>query len=212
MRQMQSTMTLSSIIALFSAMVILAAIPSVSVLAVTARSATFGFTHGVFTSMGIVTGDIIFILIAIGGLSLLAAKLGSLFFLIKYLGAAYLIFLGIGLCRSKPKDVESGTIAQSSLWSSFLTGLLITLADQKATLFYLGFFPAFLDMTKITLVDTGIIMAIAIVAVGGVKLAYALVADRARLLMRSRLTKRLNFLAGLVMIAVGIFLLFKRSV
>jgi threonine/homoserine/homoserine lactone efflux protein len=211
-RLMKSTMPLDNVIALLSTMAILAAIPSVSVLAVTTRSATFGFIHGVFTSIGIVTGDIIFILIAIGGLSLLAAKLGSLFFLIKYFGAAYLIFLGIGLCRSKPKDVESGTIAQSSLWSSFLTGLLITLADQKATLFYLGFFPAFLDMAKITFVDMGMIIAIAIVAVGGVKLGYALIADRARLLMRSSLSKRLNFLAGLFMIAVGIFLLFKRSV
>jgi threonine/homoserine/homoserine lactone efflux protein len=202
-------MTFSNIIALFSSMAILAAIPSVSVLAVTTRSATFGFLHGVFTSIGIVTGDIIFILIAIGGLSLLAAKMGSLFFLIKYLGAAYLIFLGVGLCRSKSQDVESGTIAQSSLWSSFLTGLLITLADQKATLFYLGFFPAFVDMTKITLIDTGIIMAIAIVAVGGVKVVYALIADRARLLIRSNFTRRLNVLAGVVMIGVGLFLFLK---
>jgi threonine/homoserine/homoserine lactone efflux protein len=202
-------MTRSGILALFSSMAIFATIPSVSVLAVTTRSTTFGFLHGVFTSIGIVTGDIIFILIAIGGLSLLAAKTGSLFFLIKYLGAAYLIFLGVRLCRSKSKDVESGMIAQSSLWSSFLTGLLITLADQKATLFYLGFFPAFVDMTKITLIDTGIIIAIAIVAVGGVKVVYALIADRSRLLIRTNFARRLNLFAGVVMIGVGLFLLFK---
>lgn len=95
---MQSSMTFSNGLALFSAMAILASIPSVSVLAVSTRSATFGLIHGVFTTMGIVTGDIIFILIAIGGLSLLAAKMGSLFILIKYCGAAYLIFLGIKLC------------------------------------------------------------------------------------------------------------------
>jgi threonine/homoserine/homoserine lactone efflux protein len=202
-------MTFSNIIALFGSMAILAAIPSVSVLAVTTRSATFGFLHGVFTSIGIVTGDIIFILIEIGSLSLLAAKMGGLFFLTKYLGAAYLIFLGMGLCRSKSQDVESGTIVQSSLWSSLLTGLFITLADQKATLFYLGFFPAFVDMTKITLIDTGIIIAIAIVAVGGVKVVYALIADRARLLIRTNFARRLNLLAGVVMIGVGLFLLFK---
>jgi threonine/homoserine/homoserine lactone efflux protein len=203
-------MGVSSVLALFGAMVVLAAIPSVSVLAVVTRSTMFGFTHGLFTSIGIVVGDIIFILIAIGGLSLLAAKMGSFFFLIKYLGAAYLIFLGVGLCRSPPQAMESETIAQSSLWSSFLTGLLITLADQKATLFYLGFFPAFLDMAKITFVDAAIIIAIAIVAVGGVKLVYALIASRARLFVRSHLTKRLNLLAGGIMIAVGIFLVFKQ--
>jgi threonine/homoserine/homoserine lactone efflux protein len=190
-------------------MVVLAAIPSVSVLAVSTRSATFGLWHGLFTSIGIVTGDIIFILIAIGGLSLLAAKIGSLLILIKYFGAAYLIFLGIGLCRVKPKDIESEVIAQSSLWSSFLTGLFITLADQKATLFYLGFFPAFLDVTKISFIDTGIIIAITIVAVGGVKLIYALIASRARLVIRTSVSKRLNLLAGCVIIAVGIFLVVK---
>jgi threonine/homoserine/homoserine lactone efflux protein len=210
-------MTFSSIVALFSAMAVLAAIPSVSVLAVFTRSATFGLMHGIFTSLGIITGDIIFILIAIGGLSLLAAKMGSLFILIKYLGAAYLIFSGIKLCRVKSEDMKSETrssrypqgVASSSLGSSFLTGLFITLADQKATLFYLGFFPAFLDMSKISFMDTGIIIAIAIVAVGGVKLVYALIASRSRVLMRSSLSQRLNFLAGCVMTAVGIFLVFK---
>jgi threonine/homoserine/homoserine lactone efflux protein len=199
----------SSIVALFSAMAVLAAIPSVSVLAVFTRSATFGLMHGIFISLGIVAGDIIFILIAIGGLSLLAAKMGGLFVLIKYFGAAYLIFSGIRLCHTKPQDVKSEAIAHSSLGSSFLTGLLITLADQKATLFYLGFFPAFLDVTQISWMDTGMIVAIAIVAVGGVKLIYALIASQSRVLIRSNLTQRLNLLAGYVMIAVGIFLVFK---
>jgi threonine/homoserine/homoserine lactone efflux protein len=204
-------MSVNSVLALLVAMAVLAAIPSVSVLAVMTRSVTFGLIHGLFTGMGIVTGDIIFILVAIGGLSLLV-KTGSLFFLIKYLGAAYLIFLGFRLCRSRPQEMEIGKIRQSSLWSSYLTGLLITLADQKATLFYFGFFPAFLDMSKITYLDIVIIIAITVIAVGGVKLIYALMADRLRLLLRPHLAHRLNLLAGGVMIAVGLFLLFKQSV
>jgi threonine/homoserine/homoserine lactone efflux protein len=83
-------MTFSSIVALFSAMVVLASIPSVSVLAVSTRSATYGFIHGVFTTIGIVLGDIIFIIIAIWGLSFLAETMGSLFVLIKYLGVLIL--------------------------------------------------------------------------------------------------------------------------
>lgn len=58
---MQSSMTLSTIGALFCAMTVLAAIPSISVLAVSTRSTAFGFIHGVFTTLGIVVGDIIFI-------------------------------------------------------------------------------------------------------------------------------------------------------
>ena len=54
----------------------LAIIPSVSVLAVTARSAAFGFTHGVLTALGIVVADILFILVAVYGLALVAELMG----------------------------------------------------------------------------------------------------------------------------------------
>jgi threonine/homoserine/homoserine lactone efflux protein len=206
---MQTSMTFSSIVALFSAMIILAAIPSVSVLAVSTRAATSGFIHGVFTTIGIVLGDIVFIMIAIWGLSLFAQTIESLFFLIKYLGGAYLIWLGISLFRSKSKDVEKGKVVKSSLMSSFLTGLSITLGDQKATLFYLGFFPAFLDLSKISYIDTIIIIAITIVSVGGVKLGYAFMANKARLLISAKIRKGINIAAGSVMTAVGVFLIVK---
>ena len=90
-------MTLGSIATLFGAMVILAFVPSVSVLAVTTRSAASGFIHGVFTTAGIVVGDVFFIILAIFGLLVLAEAMGSLFVLINYLGGAYLIWLGIVL-------------------------------------------------------------------------------------------------------------------
>lgn len=208
---MQTSMTLSSIVALFSAMVVLAAIPSVSVLAVSTRSATSGFIHGVFTAIGIVLGDIIFIVIAIWGLSFLAETMGNLFVLIKYIGGAYLIFLGIGLCRLKARNVETEEVVKSSLLSSFLTGLFITLGDQKATLFYLGFFPAFVDLSQVTFLDTGIIIAIATAAVGGVKLGYAFMANKARLMISSQIARGLNITAGCVMIAVGVFLIIKND-
>ncbi|MDK3159263.1 LysE family translocator [Kamptonema cortianum] len=202
-------MTLSSAIALFGAMVILALVPSISVLAVSTRSATFGFLQGAFTTLGVVCGDIVFILIAIWGLSFLAEKMGNLFFLIRYLGGAYLILLGIGLYRSKPEKVETQIIGKSSWLASFLTGLSITLADQKATLFYLGFFPAFLDLSQITPLDTAIVIAIAATAVGGVKLSYAFMANKARVLMSANIRKGLNQAAGCITLAVGVFLLVK---
>ncbi len=201
-------MTINSIVALFGAMIVLAAVPSVSVLAVSTRSATAGLIHGVFTTLGIVVGDIIFILIAIWGLTFLAETMGGLFVLIQYLGGAYLIWLGVRLWRSTSKPMQTD-VKTTSLLSSFLTGLLITLGDQKATLFYLGFFPAFLDISNISYWDTGIIVAITIVAVGGVKLVYALLADRARLLISSNMTNRMNTVAGCIMVAVGVFLISK---
>jgi threonine/homoserine/homoserine lactone efflux protein len=191
-------------------MTVLAIVPSVSVMAVTARAAAFGFTHGLFTALGIVFADILFILIAVYGLALIAEMMGDQFRLIQYIGAIYLIWLGISLWRADAKARSSDSISQSSWSSSFLTGLLITLGDQKAILFYLGFFPAFIDLSAMTAVDTLIIVLIAILSVGGSKLVYAFLADRASLMFKnSRALHGINILAACIMIAVGIALLLK---
>ena len=206
---MESSLTFNSIVTLFGIMVVGAVIPGVSVLTVSARSAAFGFVHGLLATVGIMVGDIIFIVLAIFGLSLLADTMGSLFVLVKYLGAVYLIWLGVVLWRSKAKDLEDEGGMNSSLSSSFLAGLLITLADQKAILFYLGFFPAFLDLPLISFIDTGIIILLAIIAIGGAKLSYAFMADRAAVLMGSRLHHRINMVAGTILIMVGALLVAK---
>lgn len=94
--------------------------------------------------------------------------------------------------------------------SSFLTGLLITLGDQKAILFYLGFFPAFIELSTLTLADTGVILGIASLAVGGPKLLYAFMAERVGLILRSpKATRAINIAAGGVMASVGVFLVAK---
>lgn len=83
------------------------------------------------------------------------------------------------------------------------------MGDQKATLFYLGFFPAFVNLSKISYFDTIIIIAVTIVAVGGVKLGYAFMADKVRGLISPKVNKTMNIAAGCVMIAVGAFLITK---
>jgi threonine/homoserine/homoserine lactone efflux protein len=195
---------------LLGALIVLAIIPSISVLAVSARAAAFGFTHGLFTAIGIVVADILFILIAVYGLVFVAELMGEQFTLVKYLGGVYLIWLGVSLWRADTKTRSSGEIGESSLGSSFLTGFLITLGDQKAILFYLGFFPAFVDLERMTPVDTLLIILIAILGVGGAKLVYAYLADRASLIFKNtRAIRGLNGFAAAVMIMVGVALLLK---
>jgi threonine/homoserine/homoserine lactone efflux protein len=209
---LESSLSLASALALLGTMIVLAVIPSVSVLAVSARAAAFGFTHGMFTAFGIVIADIIFILLAVYGLALVAELMGEQFTLIKYIGGFYLVWLGISLWRADSKARKSDAVTQSSLGSSFLTGFLITLGDQKAILFYLGFFPAFIDLSLMTPADTLIIIIIAIIGVGGAKLAYAYLADRASLLFKNaRAIRGINLLAGCVMITVGVVLLSKAA-
>ena len=103
-----------------------------------------------FTTLGIVAGDIIFIVITLWGLSFLEDTMGNFFVLIKYIGGVYLIFMGITIFKAKTNNQVLEKADIKSLSSSFLTGLFITLGDQKATLFYLGFLPAFVDVSNIS--------------------------------------------------------------
>lgn len=193
-------------------MIVLAMLPSISVLAVSARAAAHGFSHGMLTALGIVAADIIFILIAVYGLVFIAEALGEQFTLVKYIGAAYLIWLGISMWRAEAKTRHDGDVGESSPASSFLAGFLLTFGDQKAILFYLGFFPAFVDLRQLTPVDTLLIILIATLGVGGPKLVYAWLADRASLILDNRRAVRgLNLFAAIVMILVGAVLLLKTQ-
>lgn len=203
---MEMSLTLASMAALFGAMALLAALPSTSVLAVSSRAASHGLGHGVLVAAGVVVGDAIFIVIAIFGLSLLLDAMGGLAPAVRALGGMYLIWLGVRLWRAQPAAgvlVDTG----SRPGESFMTGLLITLGDQKAILFYLGFFPAFVDLARMTWLDAVMLIVIAAIAVGGVKLAYAVAADRAGVLLGSRFARALNLVAACVMIGIGLFLL-----
>jgi len=204
---MQSSLTPESIAAIFSVMVIGAIIPGVSVLTVTSRTVSSGLIHGVMVTLGIMLGDTIFIVLAIFGLSVLAESMGSFFVLVKYLGAAYLIWLGVLLWRSNVDPIAEERSADYSLSSSFLAGLFVTLGDQKAILFYFGFFPAFVELKMISLLDAGIVILMALVAIAGGKLAYALAANSIRKKISSKISDGINKFAGSVLMGVGLFII-----
>lgn len=194
------SLTLTSLIALSGAMLVLAALPSISVLAVTSHALSGGFRHGAAVSAGVVTGDIIFIVIALFGLSLLLDAAGDWVGYLKYPAAAYLMWMALAMWRSRdaanssdiPDTQETGR-QPASLVSSFVSGLLLTLGDQKAVLFYLGFFPAFVEPDEITMPDILLIVLITALAVGGVKLGYAWLVSRAgQLLAQSARARQVN--------------------
>jgi threonine/homoserine/homoserine lactone efflux protein len=199
-------MTFSSMAALFGTMVVLAMIPSPSVFAVVARSIASGFTQGLIMVLGIVVGDFAFIFLAVAGLSAVAEA--GLFTLVKYLGAIYLLVLGIGLWRAKTHAVTVEPVKAVAWRSNFLCGLLITLSDPKAILFYVSFLPTFLDLSRASMADIGLVLLSATVAVGGGKLIYAYLADQARVLFRSAGAQAvMNRMAGSAMIVTSLVLM-----
>jgi len=190
---------------LFAVMAALAAIPSTSVALVITRSATLGLANGIAVATGIVIGDLIFVLLALLGLSVVSETLGDLFSGIKYLGGVYLIGMGISLLRSR--DWTTVTVEQrelGTLLTSLLAGLFLTLGDIKAIVFYISLFPVFIDTGPLSPSDTGIIVFVTIAAVGGIKTAYAIAARRLAVLPRSLAHgKGIRTIAGCFMIGAG---------
>lgn len=204
---MSVTIAPAALVSLFAAMALLAAVPGLSVMTVVARAAAGGFRHGAMAAAGIAAADAVFILVAIFGLSLLADAMGGLFVIVKYLGAAFLIWLGVSLWRAGSETTQGASTARPvSLFSSFLGGFLLTFGDQKAILFYLGFLPAFLDMAALTLADAAAVIALATLAIGSVKLAWAALAAGAASKAPAAALRHLNRAAAILLVFTGLYL------
>jgi threonine/homoserine/homoserine lactone efflux protein len=199
-------MTIASMFSLFVALVVLAAIPGPGVFTVIARSIASGFFHGLVTVFGILVGDYVFILFSIYGLSALANTMGGFFAFIKYAGAVYLVWLGVKLLFTKKDSAEIKPVKHGmSFVSNFITGLVTTLSNPKAILFYVSFFPAFVNLDSLDITQIICILLIATIAVGSVMIAYAFAASKTSSFFDNRKANRaLNMTAGSIMISGGV--------
>ncbi len=192
-----------SVFSLAIAMFVLAATPGPGVFAIISRSLASGFAPSLKLIAGLVTGDIIFLLSAIMGMSFIAQIFGQFFAAVKIIGGAYLIFLGVKIWKSVPfKDVQRKNVIG---YGNYLSGIVITLSNPKVILFYCGFLPTFIDLASLNKIDIGIVTAIVAFVLSSVLILYAFIADRARLFLSGdKSVKRLNKAAGFIMISAGI--------
>ncbi|MEZ8285441.1 threonine transporter RhtB [Vibrio splendidus] len=190
-------MSITSGIALFVAMLLSAAIPGPSVLAVLSRSLSYGWKQGLLVVLGVLIADYIFVFLALSGLSALASAMGEFATVIKYVGVTYLFWLAYTTWTSDVSESSSTSSEQGTKASSVIIGLLMTVSNPKAILFYMGFFPAFIDLKTFTTTDVVMILVISTVAVGGVLSLYACTASKARFVFQGRSAKTLlNRLSG----------------
>jgi len=199
-------LTIYSAIGFSVAMLILAASPGPGVFATVARALASGFRPSIVVICGIVLGDIIFLLFAAFGLSMVARVLGNMFFIVKICGGAYLVWLGIKIWLKDPEPLTGSRDSDtSSRWGNFLSGLVITLSNPKVILFYCGFLPTVLDLSTLSVIDLAVVVAIITAVLAGVLGTYAYLASRARKIFTSkRSVRRLNRAAGSVMVAAGV--------
>ena len=199
-------MTIYSAIGFSVAMLVLAASPGPGVFATIARALASGFRPSLAVICGIILGDVIFLLFAAFGLSMVAQALGNLFFIVKLCGGAYLIWLGVRIWLKKPEPVTANqNFNTHSQWGNFASGLVITLSNPKVILFYCGFLPTFLDLSALTLIDLVIVVTIITIVLGCVLGTYAFLASRARrMFTNQQAVRRLNRAASGVMVAAGV--------
>ena len=205
-------MNLTEITTLFGIMVVLSAIPSTSVALVVTRSATLGVANGFAVIVGIILGDLIFIMLAILGLSIVAETMGGLFAVMKYVGATYLLWFGFSLLKSQSNTtIKLSSIGRKrTLLASFIAGIILTLGDIKAIFFYTSLFPIFIDLSALKTVEILTIVGITVISVGGVKTLYAISAIKA-----INVAKKLKFentarkIAAGIMIGAGSYLVAK---
>lgn len=204
-------MGIFEVAALFAVMVPVAAMPSASVALVVTRSLSCGPMSGVITALGIVAGDLVFVLIALLGMAVLAEHLGAFFVLLKYCGGGYLIYLGVRLLRAEPSIALGATKpSRAALVTDFFAGLVLTLGDIKAIFFYASLLPVLIDYDQVSASEIVAIVAVTFFAVGGVKLLYVAFSSKIAEHLRGKVLSSVpRKLGGTLMIACGSTLIAK---
>lgn len=197
-------MSLIDILTFSGAMFLFALSPGPGLFAIISNALSSGLKNTSFLVIGMVIGDIVFLLLAIFGLSAIASILGDFFIIIKYIGGMYLLYLGYKIITTKEEETNIREIKSLPWKKNFIAGLLITLSNPKVIFFYLGFLPTFINLQTLTTSDIVIITTLVTIVLSGVLLAYAYSANSAKKLFKSKSAKRkINIVAGSVMITAG---------
>ncbi|MEM7236528.1 MAG: LysE family translocator [Pseudomonadota bacterium] len=137
-------MTLDIWIAFTLASAALLAIPGPTVMLVVSYALGKGKRSGWATIPGVTLGDFVAMTVSLAGAGTILAASASLFTLLKLAGAAYLIWLGIGLCRSKPAAPEVDAVS-GEMWGMFANSFVVTALNPKSIVFFIAFVPQFVD-------------------------------------------------------------------
>lgn len=131
----------------FSAALILAITPGPGIFYVMTRSLKGGRTEGITSALGTAVGGMTHVFAAALGLSVILATSAVAFNLVKYLGAAYLIYLGIKTLLSKEVLPDADSVEVTGSRRAFLQGIAVEVLNPKTALFFLAFIPQFVDST-----------------------------------------------------------------
>ncbi|KAJ51271.1 threonine/homoserine/homoserine lactone efflux protein [Clostridium tetanomorphum] len=184
--------------------------PGADTIYILGNSISNGKKVGIMSALGISTGCIVHTIMAALGLSVILAKSAMAFNIIKYLGAAYLIYLGIRFLISKSSLVVQKDSNSSSLIKIYFQGVITNVLNPKVALFFLAFLPQFIHPNNsygvipflilgFTFITTATLWSIVLVIFS----SYI----AGRLSEKMGLATSLNKITGAVFIALGLNLL-----
>lgn len=160
---------------------VVAVTPGPAATAIVARAITDGARPALAIAAGVVTGDLIFLGLAVAGMTTAAKSLGEFFTVLQYVGAAYLLWQGIQLWRASPRvAMAERTGHESHVWRNYGAGLLLMFGHVQAMLFYAALLPGFVDLSALTAQDLALLAGMVFAIFGGTGAAYAIAAARAR--------------------------------
>jgi len=182
-------------------------VPGPAVLYITARSANQGRLAGLISVLAIETANFLQAVAATLGLSAILLSSALAFDVVKYLGAAYLIYLGVRKLIASDADAGNEVVKRESLSRIYWQGLVVNLLNPKTALFFFAFLPQFVNpdrgnVTGQTLLLGALFVGMAIITDSMYALLASSLADRLR--DNRRFQKSQRYFAGLVYVGLGI--------
>ncbi len=171
-------------LAFAAASIVLLVIPGPTILLVVSYALTQGKRVALAMAAGVALGDLTAMTLSLAGLGALLVTSATLFTILKWVGAAYLVYLGIRLWRSEPHLPQSDTAPERPTRAIFGHAFVVTALNPKSIAFFIAFVPQFIDRSAPLLPQLVIMEATFVILAGINALVFALAADQLRTRIR----------------------------
>ena len=201
-------MTLHAWLTFLLATAVLLAIPGPTVLMVIGQSLGAGRRHALPLVAGVALGDLTAITLSLAGLGAVLAASSAAFTLLKWVGAAYLVFLGVKLWRA---PVSADAAPPPEVGAAFRQAYVVTALNPKGIAFFVAFVPQFIAPSAPFLPQAAILAASFVAMASASVLLWAALAGRvSALARRPAVRRRLNRAGGGVLVGAGLVLALRR--
>ena len=190
-----------------AAAIVLAITPGPGIFYVLARSIKGGRREGYASAAGTAVGGLFHVLAAALGISAILAASAGAFTVVKYIGAAYLIYLGIRALLTKDAPVELDDSSRRASKRAFYQGITTEVLNPKTALFFLAFIPQFINPHGVVVLEFLLLGSISVLLNSSVDMVVATLAGPigVQLKQRARLRQAQRLFSGFSLIALGAY-------